>query len=165
MSDDAVPGPRSTSDAAWHFEDFAPGQSFLSQGRTILDADIAGFAAWSWDTNPVHTDAELMATSRFGQRIAHGLLGMSVALGLVSRLGVFEGCSVALLSVEDWTFRRPVLVGDTLRCRVEILGARRTSSGGTGVLDRRLTLLNQRDETVQTGRVGLLVSARPQPSD
>ena len=149
---------------AWCFEDFAPGQVFLSQGRTILDADIAAFAAWSWDTNPVHTDAELMATSRFGQRIAHGLLGMSVAMGLVSRLGVFESCSVALLGVDDWAFRRPVLVGDTLRCRVEILGTRRTSGGVTGVLDRRLTLVNQRDETAQTGRVGLLVSARPVPA-
>ncbi len=161
MSEDETRDARGSAPAAWHFEDFAPGQVFLSQGRTILDTDLAGFAAWSWDTNPVHTDAELMASSRFGQRIAHGLLGMSVALGLVSRLGVFESCSVALLSVEDWTFRRPVLVGDTVRCRVEILGTRWTSSGGTGVLDRRLTLLNQRGETAQTGRMGLLVSGRP----
>jgi acyl dehydratase len=140
---------------------FAPGQTFTSQGRTILDSDIAGFAAWSWDTNPVHTDADLMASSRFGQRIAHGLLGMSVAMGLTSRMGVFETCSIALLSVEDWRFLAPVLVGDTLRCRVEILDARLTSSGKSGILDRRFTLLNQRDEAVQAGRIGLLVAASP----
>jgi len=149
------------SEAPWYFENFAAGQTFTSQGRTILDADIAGFAAWSWDTNPVHTDAELMASSRFGQRIAHGLLGMSVAMGLTSRIGVFETCSIALLGVEDWRFLAPVLVGDTLRCRVEILGARLTSSGESGILDRRFTLLNQRNETVQTGRIGLLVAVSP----
>ena len=149
------------SEAPWYFENFAPGQTFISQGRTILDADIAGFAAWSWDTNPVHTDAELMASSRFGQRIAHGLLGMSVAMGLTSRIGVFETCSIALLGVEDWKFLSPVLVGDTLRCRVEILDARLTSSAESGILDRRFTLLNQREETVQTGRIGLLVAVSP----
>ena len=149
------------SEVPWYFENFAAGQTFTSQGRTILDADIAGFAAWSWDTNPVHTDAELMASSRFGQRIAHGLLGMSVAMGLTSRIGVFETCSIALLGVEDWRFLAPVLVGDTLSCRVEILAARLTSSGESGILDRRFTLLNQRKETVQAGRIGLLVAVSP----
>ena len=148
-------------DKSWYFEDFEPGQSFMSQGRTILDGDIAGFGAWSWDTNPIHTDADLMTSSRFGQRIAHGILGISVAMGLASRLGVFESCSVALLSIEDWKFRAPVIVGDTLRCRVEILSARLTSTRESGVLDRRFTLLNQRDDVVQVGRIGLLVSTRP----
>jgi acyl dehydratase len=151
-------------EASWYFEDFKPGQSFLSQGRTVLEADIAGFGAWSWDTNPVHTDAELMASSRFGQRIAHGMLGISIAMGLASRLGVFETCSIALLGIEDWKFRAPVFVGDTVRCRVEILSTRLTSTREFGVLDRRFTLLNQRDEIVQVGRIGLLVSTTPRSS-
>lgn len=145
----------------WWLEDFEPGQVFVSQGRTVTEADVASFAAWSWDTNPVHTDAVAAARGRFGQPIAHGLLGMSVAMGLVSRIGVFEACSVALLGVDDWRFLRPLLVGDTVRCRVEVRGVRRTSAGDTGVLSRRLTLLNQRDEVVQEGEIGLLVAARP----
>lgn len=145
----------------WWLEDFEPGQVFVSQGRTVTEADVASFAAWSWDTNPVHTDAVAAARGRFGQPIAHGLLGMSVAMGLVSRIGVFEACSVALLGVDDWRFLRPLLVGDTVRCRVEVQGVRRTSAGDTGVLSRRLTLLNQRDEVVQEGEIGLLVAARP----
>jgi acyl dehydratase len=145
----------------WFFEDFSAGQGFLSQGRTVTEHDVASFAAWSWDTNPVHTDAVLMKASRYGEPIAHGLLGVSVAMGLASRLGVFEACSVALLGVDEWVFRAPVLVGDTVRCRVEILSTRLTSSGATGVLERRFTLLNQRDEVVQTGLIGLLVSIRP----
>lgn len=147
-------------DKMW-FEDFEAGQVFLSQGRTVTEHDVASFAAWSWDTNPVHTDAEAMRASRYGEPIAHGLLGVSVAMGLASRLGIFEACSVALLGIDDWSFRAPVRIGDTVRCRVEILSTRLTSSGATGVLERRFTLLNQRDEVVQDGRIGLMVRVRP----
>lgn len=143
------------------FEDFHPGQVFLSQGRTVTEADVVTFAGWSWDTNPVHTDAESARHGRFGERIAHGLLGLSVALGLTSRIGVFEACSIALLGIDDWRFRRPLLIGDTVRCRVEVLETRLTSAGDAGILRRRLTLLNQRDEAVQDGEIGLMVGLRP----
>src|SRR6476646_620136 len=89
-------------DRTWWLEDFEAGQVFVSQGSPITETDVTSFAAWSWDANPVHTDAVAAARGRFGQPIAHGLLGMSVALGLVSRVGVFEGCSVALLGVDGW---------------------------------------------------------------
>ena len=144
-----------------YYEDFRPGQVFLSQARTITEADVVTFAGWSWDTNPVHTDAEAARHGRFGERIAHGLLGLSIAMGLASRLGVFESCSVALLGIDDWRFQRPLLLGDTVRCRVEILGTRLTSTGDAGVLRRRFTLVNQRGEDVQTGEIPLLVSRRP----
>ena len=144
----------------WYFEDFEPGQVFTSQGRTILESDVMSFAAWSWDTNPVHTDAIASGTGRYGQPIAHGLLGISVAMGLVSRIGIFATCSIALLGVDDWRFREPILVGDTVRCRVEITAARRTGAGGAGILQRHLTLFNQRDDVVQEGDIGLMVSLR-----
>ncbi|WP_460062585.1 MaoC/PaaZ C-terminal domain-containing protein [Streptomyces sp. YKOK-I1] len=141
----------------WVLGDFEVGQVFVTQGRTVTEADIVSFAATTWDTNEVHTDAARAAEGRFGERIAHGLLGMSMAMGLVSRLGVFEGSSVALLSVEDWRFLAPIRIGDTLTCRLEILGVRRTRSGDTGVLDRRLTLLRTDGTVVQQGRIPLLV--------
>ncbi|WP_456697699.1 MaoC/PaaZ C-terminal domain-containing protein [Aeromicrobium sp. P5_D10] len=147
--------------ATWWLEDFEVGQRFVSQGRTVTEADIVSFAGWSWDTNPVHTDAVHAATGRFGAPIAHGLLGLSVLMGLVSRIGVFDGCSIALLGIDEWRFLAPVMVGDTVRCEVQIVGVRRTSSGVSGVLDRSLVLLNQRDESVQAGRIGLMVAARP----
>ena len=149
------------SAVAHHYEDFAAGQVFLSQARTITETDVVTFAGWSWDTNPVHTDAELARYGRFGERIAHGLLGLSVAMGLASRIGVFESCSVALLGIDDWRFRRPLRIGDTVRCRVEILGTRLTSRGDAGVLQRRFTLLDQHEEVVQDGEIPLLVSLRP----
>ena len=145
----------------YYFEDFRPGQVFLSQARTLTEADVVSFAGWSWDTNPVHTDAESACHGRFGERIAHGVLGLSVALGLASRLGVFESCSIALLGIDGWRFRRPLLLGDTVRCRVEILDTRLTSKGDAGILRRRFTLLNQREEEVQDGEIGLMVALRP----
>lgn len=131
--------------------------------RTITESDVVTFAGWSWDTNPVHTDAESARDGRFGKRIAHGLLGMSVAMGLASRLGVFESCSIALLGVNDWTFLRPLFITDTVHCTVEILEARPTSNGDAGILERKFTLINQAGEVVQEGRIDLMVSRRPAP--
>jgi acyl dehydratase len=143
------------------YEDFEVGQVFTTQARTITETDVVLFAGWSWDTNPPHTDAESMRESRFGERIAHGMLGVSVAMGLASRLGIFEDSSIALLGIDDWRFSKPILIGDTVRCRVEITGARLTSRGDAGILDRRFELVNQRGEVVQHGRIGLMVSRRP----
>lgn len=147
-----APAPR-----MWLFEDFAPGQVFTTQGRTVTEADIAWFAAVTWDTNEAHTDAVRAAEGRFGERIAHGLLGMSIAMGLVARLGLFEGSSIALLGVEDWRFVAPLRTGHTVTCRLEILATRRTRAGDSGVLDRQFTLLNQDGVVVQEGRIPLLV--------
>jgi acyl dehydratase len=49
-----------------YYEDLEPGQVFVTQGRTINKADVVvAFAAWSWDTNPVHTDADVAHAGRF----------------------------------------------------------------------------------------------------
>lgn len=149
-----APHPDPSTD--WFFEDFSAGQVFHTQGRTITEADIVSFAGWSWDTNPVHS-----ATGRFGQPIAHGLLGLSVAMGLASRLGVFERCSIALLGIDGWRFEHPVVAGDTLRCTIEITGTRATSNGTAGILDREFTLANQDATVVQRGSIGLMVARRP----
>lgn len=144
-----------------YFEDFAVGQVFTSQGRTITETDVVLFAGWSWDTNPPHTDAESVRGSRFGERIAHGLLGVSVAMGLASRIGVFEDSSIALLGIDGWRFEAPIRIGDTVHVSVEITGARLTSSGDSGVLSRRFTLTNQDGVIVQQGEIGLLVATEP----
>ncbi len=144
-----------------YFEDFEVGQTFTSQGRTITETDVVLFAGWSWDTNPPHTDEESMKGSRFGQRIAHGMLGASVALGLASRLGIFEDSSIALLGIDGWRFHAPILIGDTVHVTVEIIGMRPTSRGDAGILSRRFTLSNQEGTVVQSGEIGLMVRTRP----
>lgn len=149
-----APGP-------WFFEDFTVGDSFTTQSRTITESDIALFAGWSWDTNPVHTDAVSAADGRFGSPIAHGMLGMSVAMGLVSRLGIFEGSSIALLGVEGWKFTGPVRAGDTVTCELAVTGARFTGRGDAGILEREFVLRNQDGDVVQSGRIDLMVAVRP----
>ena len=145
----------------WYFEDFAEGEVFRTQGRTITEADLVTFAGWSWDTNPVHTDAVSTVERRFGGPIAHGVLGLWVVMGLASRVGVFDGCSVALLGIDGWRFHLPIRAGDTVRAEITITGTRLTSSGETGVLERRFELFGADDKLVQSGRIDLMVSCRP----
>lgn len=147
----------------YYFEDFHVGQTFLSQARTITETDIVTFAAWSWDTNPIHTDAGSARHGRFGKPIAHGLLGLSVAMGLASRIGVFESCSIALLGIDNWRFREPISAGDTVRCQVEVLSTRLTSRGDAGILERRFRLIDDQDKIAQDGEIGLMVRLRAEP--
>lgn len=140
-----------------YFEDFSVGQTLTTPGRTITEADVMSFAAWTGDNNQIHTDVEFAKQTRYGQRIVHGMLGASLCLGLIARMGAFEGTAVALLGIDDWRFTNPVFIGDTLTCTVEIVGTRLTSKGTTGVVQRELKLINQRQEVVQQGRMDILM--------
>jgi acyl dehydratase len=143
-----------------YLEDLAAGQSFVSPGRTITEADVMSFAAWTNDNNQVHTDAEFAKGTRYGQRIVHGMLGASLCLGLIARTGVFEGSAVALLGIDQWRFSAPIFIGDTVTCTVDILSTRPTSKGDFGIVERQVTLRNQRGEIVQGGRMDLMVALR-----
>jgi 3-hydroxybutyryl-CoA dehydratase len=103
------------------FDALAVGSAFRSRGRTITEADVVGFSALTGDWHPQHADAEWAAASHFGERIAHGLLVVSFALGLIDfdpeRL-------VALRRLERTTFKRPVRIGDTLRVEGRITAVR-----------------------------------------
>lgn len=146
--------------APLYFEDFSVGQTFVTPGRTITEADVINFASWTGDNNQIHTDAEFARQTRYGQRIVHGMLGASLCLGLIARTGVFEGSAVALLGIDEWRFTAPVFIGDTLTLTVEIVGTRLTSNGNTGVVQRMLQLRNQRGESVQQGRMDILMLTR-----
>jgi 3-hydroxybutyryl-CoA dehydratase len=93
------------------FDALEVGQTFSTRGRTITEADVAAFANLTGDRHPQHTDAQWAAESSFGERIAHGMLVISFAAGLVS----FDPDRVlALRRVGDAVFKRPVRFGDTL---------------------------------------------------
>ena len=61
-----------------YFEEFEVGQRITSSGRTVTEGDVVAFAGVSGDFNTIHTDAEYAKSTAFGQRVAHGLLGMEV---------------------------------------------------------------------------------------
>lgn len=141
-------------------EEFEVGQVDESRARTITETDVVQFSWVSGDVNPMHTDAVHSAKSPIGQRIAHGALGLSVATGLSASLGYLDGTAVAALGIDEWKFLRPILFNDTIRLRATVVSARPTSKADRGVLVRRMDLLNQHDEVVQTGLMTTMVLTR-----
>jgi acyl dehydratase len=143
-----------------YFEDFQVGQRFTTPARTVTEADLVNFAGVSGDYNPIHTDAEFAKTTPFGQRIAHGLLVLSMLTGLRQRTGQFEGTLIAWLEIRSYRFLKPVFIGDTVHGETEILEKRETSKPDRGLLVQRVRVLNQRGEVVQEGEFVTLVRRR-----
>lgn len=142
-----------------YFEDFESGYEAISPRRTITEHDIVAFAGLSGDFNPLHTDALFAAETGFGQRIAHGMLGASIATGLAARLGMIEGTALAFLGL-DWKFRRPILIGDTVHLTVSVKATRPMRSAGGGIVTFSAALENQRDEVVQRGEWTMMIKSR-----
>jgi acyl dehydratase len=150
-----------TASRSLYFEDLSPGDAFLSTGRTVTESDVVNFAGLSGDFNQIHLDAEAAKETMYGQRVAYGVLGLSIATGLLDRLGLFRESMAAMMEIESWRFVAPVFIGDTVRLRLTIEDTRLTSRGDRGVVRRHLELLNQRDEVVQTGVITVMVLCRP----
>ncbi len=138
------------------YDEFTPGRSWTTPGRTVTEADIIGFAGLTGDYNPLHVDEVFAAATGFGGRIAHGPMGIGMAFGLASRLDLIDGTAVALLGVQ-WDFRGPVRAGDTLHAAITVREARPTRRSDQGVVTLAFTILNQREETVQDGVARLLM--------
>jgi len=143
-----------------YFEEFEVGQTIETPARTITETDVVIFAGLSGDYNPLHTDAEFAKETMFGERIAHGLLGLSIVSGLAWRTGFMEGTADALISVET-KFRNPVKFGDTIRARFEVKQKKEMKRMGGGFVTLGVIVLNQRDETVQKGDWTVLIRSAP----
>ncbi len=143
-----------------YFEEFEPGQSITSPARTITEADVVAFAALSGDWNAIHTDAVYAAQHFFGQRVAHGLLVMSVASGLAMRLGILEDTVLAFREIEGWKFSQPVFIGDTVRVRATVTETKAMARLGGGSVSLKIEVLNQEDNVVQRGTWSVLVKSR-----
>lgn len=143
-----------------HFEDFAIGQRYETEARAISEQDVMAFARLTGDESPIHTDAEYAAHHPLGQRVAHGLLGLSVAVAQAVRLGFLEGTLIAFRWIREWKFSRPVYFGDSLRARMEVVEVRPAPPLGGGLVVLRVEVVNQRDEMVQQGEWSVLVMGR-----
>ena len=140
-----------------YFEDLAVGDEIVTQGRTITETDVVQFAQLTGDWNPIHTDVEFAKSTAYGERIAHGALGLAFAIGLLDRTGAFSGSVIANLGIEEWRYPKPILIADTIRVVVTITEARLTSDGKRGIIGRRFRVLNQRDEVVQEGSSPVMI--------
>ena len=142
-----------------YFEEFEVGQELVSPARTITESDIVAFAGLSGDYTPLHTDAEFAKTTPFGQRIAHGLLCLSVATGLATRLGFIEGTALAFREL-SWKFSQPVFIGDTIAVRVRVAETKPMPRLGGGLVVFDVALVNQEGKTVQKGQWRILIKSR-----
>ena len=137
------------------YEDFGEGRSWTTASRALGEAEVAAFAELSGDRTYLHTDPEAAARGPFGERVAHGLLGLSVLSGLMINLGIVEGTVEAFLGLA-WRFTGPIRFGDQVRGEIAVQ-ARRLSRKGQGLVTFALKMKNQKDETVQEGEFTLMV--------
>jgi acyl dehydratase len=142
-----------------YFEEFQVGDSVTTAARTVTETDIVAFAALSGDWTAIHVDKEYAATQMFGERIAHGLLGLSIASGLAVRLGFIEGTVIAFMGL-DWKFRGPIKIGDTIHVEATVAETKAMPRLGGGIVTFNVELLNQRDEVTQRGTWSMLVKSK-----
>ncbi len=152
--------PMKHSNQGMFFEEFEVGQQITSPGRTITEADVVTFAGLSGDSNAIHTDAEFAKGTAFGQRVAHGLLGVSIVSGLAMRTGIMEGTVIAFREIKDWKFSLPVFIGDTIHVILEVKEKKAMPRLGGGSILLSLDVHNQDDQTVMKGIWTVLVRSQ-----
>ena len=134
-----------------YYEEFNIGDEYVSMGRSVTEADITNFAGVSGNFDQSHTDIEYAKNTPFGERIAHGLIGLAFISGLLQRTGLIEGTVFTFLEISSWKFLAPARIGDTLSVRIEISGKRETKKDDRGIVVLDMNLINQRNEIIQHG--------------
>jgi 3-hydroxybutyryl-CoA dehydratase len=119
--------------------------------KTITDEDVRAFAELTGDRNPVHLDEEYAAGTRFGRRIAHGMLGASLVSAVLAN--ELPGRGTVYLS-QTLRFTAPVFLGDTVTARVVVKAVREDKP----VVTLETVCTNQRGERVVEGEAVVLAS-------
>lgn len=143
-----------------YYEDFELDKTVTTQGRTIGESDVMLFAGLSGDWTPIHVDAHFASKGAFGQRIVHSTLTMSVAIGLMSQLKLFEGTVIGALNL-SFDFGKPMMLGDTLYVDVTCIEKRLTKKPGRGIVKIRLDGRTQNGDIVTSGISTTMVMTRP----
>jgi 3-hydroxybutyryl-CoA dehydratase len=143
------------------FESLEEGARFETRGRTVTESDIVAFAAQTGDWHPQHSDAQWAAESPFGERIAHGMLVLSYAVGLIS----FDPERVvALRRISDAVFKRPVRLGDTIHVRGEVAELNR-GTDAAGLVTIAFQVVNQHGDSVVRAHLEVLWKREEVPAD
>ncbi|WP_433502828.1 MaoC/PaaZ C-terminal domain-containing protein [Pseudonocardia halophobica] len=130
------------------------GDRHVSRARTITETDLVTFAMFTGDWHPIHTDVEYAAADpRFGGRIAHGALVVSVALGLVE---FRPEAMKAFYGIDKLRFVGPTRIGDTLHVESQVLEVTPRGSDD-GVVTSRFAVVNQKGEEVVVATLKCLV--------
>ena len=142
-----------------YFEQLNIGDEFYTPSKTVTEADIVNFASLSGDWNPLHTDEEFAKKTQFGERIAHGLLSLAIASGLLDKIGLIDGTTIAFLGL-DWRFRGAVKIGDTITVKIVVGEKRETKKAGRGIVKFNVSIFNQKGELVSAGAWDMMMASR-----
>ncbi len=133
------------------FDEFNVGDEFFTASRTITESDVVTFAGLSGDFNPIHMNKEFADNTPLSGRVAHGMLVESIATGLGNQLGIFEGTTIAVLSMSI-NYKGAVKFGDTIHLELKVTEKKETSRPERGIVIFQTDVKNQKDELVIDGQ-------------
>jgi acyl dehydratase len=135
------------------YDTVAVGQRSRSKARTVTEADHGLFVMLTGAWHPIHCDDAFARASGAPGRLVQGTFGIALALGSHLESEIFESADplISALGVQEWSYKQPIFIGDTLHLEVEIADKRLTSAGDRYIVDRHVSLVNQRGEVVQSG--------------
>jgi acyl dehydratase len=143
-----------------YYEDAKVGDECVTASVTVTESMINTYADLTGDHTPVHVNEEYARTTEFGTRVAHGLLGLSLADGLktTAEYRFHPGMSLGW----TWDFAGSIKIGDTMHVKFRVGSMRESKSKpGWGIVVLPSELINQRGEVVQKGEHRLMILRRP----
>ena len=144
-----------------YFDDFAVGERFVSDGKTLSEAEILDFG-FRYDPQPIHMDAVAAEASQYGGLIAIGFQTLVIGFRLMWQTNLFNGCSMGSPGMDEVRWLKPVRPGDTLKTTCEVLETRPSASKpDRGVARVKYTISNQADEAVMTMIAIQILARRP----
>lgn len=143
-----------------YFEDFEVGEEFTTPGRTITETDIVNFAGITGDWNQLHTNKETVKEGIFEERIAHGMLILSILTGLFARLGIIEETALAFYGIDKLRFTSPTFIQDTIHGKAKIIEKDEKEKGGLVTIEMKA--INQNGEQLLTCQSKMLMKKKPE---
>jgi 3-hydroxybutyryl-CoA dehydratase len=141
-----------------HFDEIEVGEQFTSRGRTVTESDIVQWCALTGDWYVLHTDAHYAAGTRFGQRIAPGLLVLAYAAGL--GIPPDAPAIVANYGTDALRFTAPTFIGDTLHLRARVQEKAVKREGRDGLVKLAWNMHNQNGVMVMASDLQILMGCR-----
>jgi acyl dehydratase len=133
-----------------YFDDFAPGERFVTRGVTLTESMIIGFSM-TYDPQPFHIDVEAARQSHYGGLIASGFQTLALGFRMVLETGIFRAASMGSPGFDELRWLRPVRPGDTLHTELEVKEKTPSRSKlDRGILRVAYSIRNQTGEEVLT---------------
>ncbi len=144
-----------------YFEEFKVGEKIVTNSRIVTDDDIMTFAELTGDNNRIHTDEAFSKAGPFGRRVAHGLLGLGITLGLAWKTGILDGTVIAFREIQEWKFIKPIFIDDSVHAELNITETKALPRIGGGSVVLMAELKNEQNEVCMKGSLNILVMSRP----